>query len=181
MSRLPSDAGKSAPAFKCSEKIEPSPEDHESAAGVEALRATASFIRSTILSTVYSGLIIFTRLSSKPASIRKWIRLAQIRRTAVAEHQAKNDVQTRLSQTYDFERLRIRDEWCQAYCGHGSCRSKGEPAAWIDVRACLPRPDVANAGLRADGYMRRSVGRSAGKCRATLRNGHDDWDITSPG
>ncbi len=83
-------------------------------------------------------------------------------------------------QTYDFERLRIRDEWCQAYCGRAFCRSKREPAAWIDVRACLPKPDVANALLRADGYMRRGVRRSAGECRATLRNGHDDWDITSP-
>ena len=76
---------------------------------------------------------------------------------------------------YEFEMSGVK-----RVCGRAVCRSKGEPAAWIDVRACLPKPDVSNAGLRADGYMRRSVGRSAGECCATLRNGHDDRDITSP-
>ena len=180
MSRLPSDTGKSAPVFKCSEKIEPSPEGHESAAEVADLRAAASFIRSTMLSTVYSGLIIFTRLSSKPASIRKWIPLVRIRRTAVAEHQAKNDVQTRLSQTYDLKGYEFEMSGVKRVCGRVVCRSNREPAAWIDLCAFLPKPDVSNAGLRADGYMRRSVRRSAGECCSTLRNGHDDRNITSP-
>jgi hypothetical protein len=76
---------------------------------------------------------------------------------------------------YEFEMSGVK-----RVCGRAVCRSKGERAAWIDLWVFLPQPYESNAGLRADGYMRRSVRWSAGECCATPRNGHDDRDITCP-
>ena len=64
--------------------------------------------------------------------------------------------------------------------GHFVVQKEG-PHASIGVRAYHRQPDLANAGLRANGYMRRRIRRSAGECRATLGNGHNDGDIASSG